>query len=54
MSPGEDDEPHNFYFETGWVELIVDILQRLSIKCGPFVLFAGDEKPKLIGIADSS
>ena len=40
MSPGEDDEPHDFYFEKGWVELIVDILQRLSIKCGPFVLFA--------------
>ncbi len=49
---GEDDEPHDFYFEKGWPELVEDILQRLSLVCGPFVLFANGEAPRLVSADD--
>ncbi len=35
---GIEDEPHEFYFEKGWEDLIIQIVEKLSGYCGPLVL----------------
>ena len=45
----DENSPHEFYFEKGWSELVLEILDKLSEICGPLVLVphSGD-KPTLV------
>lgn len=45
---GQEDLPHEFYFERGWPELITVILEDLARKWGPFVLVANGENPRIV------
>ncbi|MGD8456600.1 MAG: hypothetical protein PVF83_09470 [Anaerolineales bacterium] len=46
------EEPHNIYFELGDEDFMIEILQRLTSTCGPFILTRGGEDPKLIMPSD--
>jgi len=35
-----DDEPQHLWFEKGWESLITEILQKLTVACGPLALMA--------------
>jgi hypothetical protein len=51
---GSEDEPHPIWFEKGWPLLILDILQRLSVRCGPLVVIPDTgEAPIAVTAQDS-
>jgi hypothetical protein len=35
---GDEAKPLHFYFETGWHDLMIDVLNKLSNVCGPLAL----------------
>ena len=42
---GDEHEPHRFYFEGGWDEVILLITARLADLCGPMVLLHDSGTP---------
>jgi hypothetical protein len=42
---GDVDEPHPFYFEAGWDEIIVLVTSHLAKRCGPLVLLHDSGAP---------
>ncbi len=50
---GEEEIPHEFYFEKGWPELMEKILKKLSELCGPFVLVPNDNMEPILIIPDA-
>lgn len=45
---GADDEPRDFYFQTGDPRLMCDLLRLLAEGCGPFVLLENAEEPEIV------
>ena len=43
-----DDEPCQFYFQSGSVLCARDVLRALVPTCGPFVLIENDEEPEIV------
>jgi hypothetical protein len=51
---GSEEEPHPIWFEKGWPSLILNILQRLSVSCGPLVVIPDTgEAPIAVTAADT-
>jgi hypothetical protein len=42
---GDENQPHPFYFDGGWDEVIVLVVSHLARICGPFVLMADSGAP---------
>ncbi len=45
---GDENQPHPFYFDAGWDEVIILVVSHLARLCGPFVLMGDSGAPPLL------
>lgn len=51
---GSEEEPHEICFDKGWPSLILNIVQRLSIRCGPLVVIPDTGEAPIAVTAEDS